>query len=289
MKRGALSVLGNNAMTIEIDITKRLQRDEGAFTLRAHFMALDRAVVLFGPSGSGKTLTLQTVAGLLTPDAGVIRFGGQVLFDAAARVNRPARRRGIGYVFQDYALFPHCSVWDNVAFGLKSPWGRMGRAQIRRVDALLERFGLRHLARQRPEALSGGQKQRTALARALAPAPRLLLLDEPFSALDPPLRARMRTELGRVLETFSTPMIMVTHDAEDIAALAETLVTCRNGAAVETRRFERGDTAAKQRWVDDYNRRFDRGPHGSEDVVHPSGQKGRSECHGFAAAGAVCH
>ncbi len=288
MKRGASSALGNNGMTIEINITKRLQGNEGAFTLRARFTAVDRAVVLFGPSGSGKTLTLQTVAGLLTPDAGVIRFDGEVLFDAAARVNRPARHRGIGYVFQDYALFPHCTVWDNVAFGLKSLWGRMGRVQVRRVEALLDRFGLRHLARQRPAALSGGQKQRTALARALAPAPRLLLLDEPFSALDPPLRARMRTELVSALETFSTPMIMVTHDAEDIAALAETLVTCRNGEAGETRRFERGDTAAKQRWVDDYNRRFDRGPHGSEDVVHPSGRKRRSGCHGFAAAGAVC-
>ncbi len=276
-------------MTFEINITKRLQGDEGAFTLRARFTAVDRAVVLFGPSGSGKTLTLQTVAGLLTPDAGVIRFDGEVLFDAATRVNRPARHRGIGYVFQDYALFPHCTVWDNVAFGLKSPWGRMGGAQVRRVDALLERFGLGHLARQRPAALSGGQKQRTALARALAPAPRLLLLDEPFSALDPPLRARMRAELGSVLATFSTPMIMVTHDAEDIAALAETLVACRNGEAAETRRFERGDTAAKQRWVDDYNRRFDRKAHGSEDAVHPSGRKGRSGCHGFAAAGAVCH
>ena len=94
--------------------------------------------------------------------------------------------------------------------------------------------------------------------------------------------------MGRILATFGTPMIMVTHDAEDIAVLAETLVAYRNGEAAATQRFERGDTAAKQRWVDDYTRRFDRGPHGSEDVVHPSGRKGRSGCHGFAAAGAVC-
>lgn len=275
-------------MKFEIDITRCVRSEDGDFLLRAQFAATDRALVLFGPSGSGKTLTLQAIAGLLTPDAGSIVVNGDVLFNAATGVNKPARRRGVGYVFQDLALFPHCTVWENVAFGLRSLFGRVAGAQARRVDELLDLFGLSNLAKCRPAALSGGQKQRTALARALATEPRILLLDEPFSALDPPLRLRMREELCRVLETFDTPMIMVTHDTEDIAVVAETLVIYRHGEVVDTRCFARRDKAAKQRWVVDYIRQLDGESYGYKGADNTTCRTERSGCHGFAVAGAVC-
>ena len=275
-------------MKFEIDIFKCLPGKGEGFVLRAQFAATGCAVVLFGPSGAGKTLTLQTIAGLLKPDAGAICIDGTVLFDAEAGVDLPAGRRGVGYVFQEYALFPHLSVWDNVAFGLQPVWGRLARQQRRRVDDLIARFGLADVAALKPEALSGGQKQRTALARALAPAPRILLLDEPFGALDPLLRVRMRAELRHVLESLNTPMIMVTHDTDDIAALAETLVVYERGQAVDIRRFAPEDREAKQHWVADYIRQFKGEPHGYEGADHTTCQARRSGCHGWAAAGVVC-
>jgi molybdate transport system ATP-binding protein len=202
------------------------------FLLRSTFATSDRALVLFGPSGSGKTLTLQAIAGLLTPDRGRIAVNGDVLYDSKAGINLPTRQRGVGYVFQDYALFPHRTVWENVAFGLKPLFGRVSRADARRVDELLDIFGLRALARHRPSALSGGQKQRTALARALATRPRMLLLDEPFSALDQPLRVRMRLELSNILESFNIPMIMVTHDSDEVESFAQAVVVYRHGNVV---------------------------------------------------------
>lgn len=276
-------------MKFEIDIHVRLPGKGGGFALRAQFAAAGCAVVLFGPSGSGKTLTLQAIAGLLRPDAGRIRIDGATLFDAGTGCDQPARRRGVGYVFQDYALFPHLSVRDNVAFGLQPAWGRPAREQRRRVDDLMARFGLADLAALKPEALSGGQKQRTALARALAPAPRILLLDEPFSALDPPLRVRMRAELRDVLASLNTPMIMVTHDTEDLAAVAETLVIYDRGRTVDTLQFAQADIEAKQRWAADYIRQFEGEPHGYEGADHPPRPALRPGCPGFAAAGPVCH
>ena len=219
-------------MKFELDITKQMRSGGESFLLRSQFTITDRALVLFGPSGSGKTLTLQAIAGLLTPDKGRIAVNGDVLFDSDQGVNLPARKRGVGYVFQDYALFPHRTVWENVAFGLKPLFGRVGRKDARRVDELLDLFGLADLARMRPLVLSGGQKQRTALARALATRPRILLLDEPFSALDQPLRLRMRSELSRVLENFDIPMIMVTHDSDEVESFAQAVVVYRKGNVV---------------------------------------------------------
>lgn len=216
-------------MKFELDISKRLHSGDDSFALRSRFSVTDRALVLFGPSGSGKTLTLQAIAGLLTPDEGRIAVNGELLFDAKRGVNLPARHRKVGYVFQDYALFPHLSVRQNVAFGVTPLFGRLTTKQNRRVDELLAIFGLEKLAGLKPAALSGGQQQRTALARALAPAPRVLLLDEPFSALDQPLRLRMRKELARVLETFDIPMIMVTHDSEEVASFADAVVVYQDG------------------------------------------------------------
>lgn len=217
-------------MKFELSIEKRMKSGGEEFLLRSQFSTTEQALVLFGPSGSGKTLTLRAIAGMLRPDAGYIRVNGDVIFDSAAGIDLPSRSRGVGYVFQDYALFPHLNVEQNVSFGLASLFGRISNRDRRRVQELIHIFGLDKVAGLKPALLSGGQQQRTALARALATSPRMLLLDEPFSALDQPLRLRMRQELSRVLETFDIPMIMVTHDSDEVESLAEAVVVYRHGS-----------------------------------------------------------
>lgn len=229
-------------MLIQVDVDKTMVSRGGRFTLRAAFSSEEEFVVLFGPSGSGKTLTLQSIAGLSTPDSGRIAFNGRVLYDSKNQVNVPARRRGIGYLFQDYALFPHLTVFDNVGFGLKRNWQwRLSGEDRRRVEEHLEVFEISHLAASLPSALSGGQKQRVALARALIRKPGCLLLDEPFSALDILLRKKLRKELARIQSTFRIPVIMVTHDPADISAFAETLVVYETGKVREVRHFLKKD------------------------------------------------
>lgn len=220
-------------MKLELDITKRLHNGSDEFRLRSCFCTSDKALVLFGPSGSGKTLTLRAIAGMLSPDVGVIRFNEEVLFDSTAGINVPTRKRNVGYVFQDYALFPHLNVRDNIGFGLKGVFGRLDKRAVLRIEELMEAFGLTKIASQKPASLSGGQQQRTALARALAPSPRLLLLDEPFSALDQPLRVMMRDELSRILAHFDIPMIMVTHDSDEAVSFAQSVIVYRNGHVVD--------------------------------------------------------
>ena len=218
-------------MRICVDIRKTLCDRGRRFTLQANFSSDDDFVVLFGESGVGKTLTLQAIAGLLRPDSGVIRCGERALFDSAHGIDIPIRRRRIGYLFQDYALFPHLTVAQNVGFALRRPWQlRLGPAQLGRVRSLLEIFELLPLAAAYPRDLSGGQRQRTALARALIEQPELLLLDEPFSALNPLLRAKMRAELTRIRDRFKVPVILITHDREDVEAFAETLVMYEGGS-----------------------------------------------------------
>jgi molybdate transport system ATP-binding protein len=170
---------------------------------------------LFGPSGSGKTTVLRCLAGLDRPDEGYVRFGAETWSDAAAGVHLPPQRRGIGYLAQDYALFPHLTVADNVEYGL----GRSAEGR-RRAAEMMESFGLTALAGRLPAALSGGEQQRTALARALARRPRLLLLDEPLSALDAPTREALRRELRRRLAEAGAPAVLVTHDPVEALSLA---------------------------------------------------------------------
>jgi molybdate transport system ATP-binding protein len=180
-------------MSFDVDIRKTVSSERRSFELRVQFHARARRTVIFGPSGAGKSLTLQAIAGLLQPDAGRIVFDNDVLFDRAANIDVPARRRNFGYLFQDYALFPKLNVRQNIAFalqsGLRNPSSQAGGEA---VEQWLRAFELDEVASQRPNELSGGQRQRTALARALVHSPRALLLDEPFSALDPELRQRMR-------------------------------------------------------------------------------------------------
>jgi molybdate transport system ATP-binding protein len=183
--------------------------------LRSYRLALEAALgretlALVGPSGAGKSSVLRAIAGLLRPERGRVTLGDAVWLDTAAGVDLPPERRSVGLVFQEYALFPHLDVRRNVAFG--------GRE---RVGELLERFRISHLAGARPGDLSGGERQRVALARALARDPAVLLLDEPLSALDAHTRAIVRGELAELLTELQLPTLLVTHDFEDAAALAD--------------------------------------------------------------------
>lgn len=175
-------------------------------------------LVLFGPSGSGKTTLLRCVAGLECPDAGKIFYGDEAWFDAERRLWVPAQKRRIGYLFQEYALFPHLTVEENIAYGLGHLSAQERRARIAEMLELLQIEGLRQ---QRPGRLSGGERQRVALARALALRPRLLLLDEPLSALDAPTRERLRGTLRHLLKRLSIPTIVVTHDRTEALALGD--------------------------------------------------------------------
>ena len=220
-------------MQLHVDIERVLRSPERAFHLRACFTVSEDMAVLYGPSGAGKSVTLQAIAGLLRPDKGSIRFGATTLFDSAAAIDVPARRRGIGFVFQDYALFPHRTVYQTVAAPLVPLRGnRLSAAQRTRVEELLDAFELTPVAHSFPSQISGGQRQRTALARALAAGPRLLLLDEPFNALDTGLRARMRREVMQVWERFRVPILLITHDDADVAAFGRQVIRIEDGRIV---------------------------------------------------------
>jgi molybdenum ABC transporter ATP-binding protein len=198
----------------------------GSFHLEARFEAPAGITALFGPSGAGKTLTLRCVAGLTRPVAGRIEVGGRTLFDAGAGTDLPARDRRVGYVFQQYALFPHLSVAGNIAYGLHA----LPRARRReRAAELLEMVGLGGYGERSPTGLSGGQQQRVAIARALAYEPRILLLDEPFAALDAMVRVRLRAELRALHERTRIPMILVSHDLAEVRQLADHLVLFEEG------------------------------------------------------------
>ncbi len=191
--------------------------------------------VLFGPSGSGKTTILRCVAGLERPDAGRIAFGEETWFDAARRVDEAPGRRRIGFLPQDYSLFPHFTVAGNVGYGLR----RLARSERRsRVSEILERFDLTALAGSHPGRISGGEQQRVALARALVVRPRLLLLDEPLSALDAPLRERLRPELRRALSGSGAPVLLVTHDRLDAISLADRVAVVDGGQILQMETVE---------------------------------------------------
>jgi molybdate transport system ATP-binding protein len=211
---------------LEVSLRKSLP----GFTLDVEWSAGDGVAVLFGPSGSGKTLTLQCLAGLVRPDAGRIAVDGQVLWDRAAGIDVPPQRRRVGYVFQGYALFPHLTVRGNVGFGLHDR-GRVMRR--RKEDEVLARLGLEAYADRYPRELSGGQRQRVALGRALATGPALLLLDEPLSALDLPLRQALRDELQSILAGWGIAAVLVTHDLTEAYRLGDRIVVYEEGRVIQ--------------------------------------------------------
>ncbi len=208
---------------LSLEIHRKLPAFSLDFTLR-----VDREVlVLFGPSGAGKSMTLQSIAGLVTPDRGEISLDGRTFFRkgiGGSHVDLPARKREVGYVFQDYALFPHLTVLGNIRY----PLGRGAEGKDRAL-ALAEQMGLGQLAERFPDQLSGGQQQRVAIARALARDPEVLLLDEPFSALDPGLRERLRADLRSLQRERRLIVICVTHNVEDAFALGDRLAVLRDG------------------------------------------------------------
>lgn len=206
----------------------------GGFELRLDWeVAPGRALVLFGPSGAGKTTALRAMAGLLRPAAGRVEIDGRAVYDSAANIWVPAHRRRVGYLTQQYHLFPHLNVAQNVGYGPAAD----GDDRQRRIGELLESFALSGLERRYPWELSGGQQQRVALARALATQPRLLLLDEPFAALDAGLRRTVRQELRQYisragLDYGPAPVILVTHDREEALSLGDEAQVIDGGRAI---------------------------------------------------------
>ncbi|MGA9047106.1 sulfate/molybdate ABC transporter ATP-binding protein [Sulfuricurvum sp.] len=209
---------------ILINIKKHLDTAEGA--LEAHY-ELDitdgEFLTLFGSSGAGKTTLLRMIAGLEIPDSGVIDVDGEVWFDSARKVNLPPQRRSIGFVFQDYALFPTMSVRENLLFAAENA------QQRHNVDELIELVELSQLAYRLPTTLSGGQKQRVALARALVRHPKILLLDEPLSALDPSMRSKLQDELSLIHERLGVTTLLVSHDIAETVKLSDRLASVVSG------------------------------------------------------------
>ncbi len=221
-------------MTLELEgIRKALP----AFDLTADLTVGRETVALVGPSGAGKSTVLRMIAGLADPDAGRIVVGGTTVFQSgtgagAPRIRRPPEARGVGLLFQDYALFPHLSVRANVAYGPRSQ-GRRRSDSFVRADAWIERLGIVTLADQRPRGLSGGERQRVALARALASEPRVLLLDEPLSALDAVTKAAVSAELATELRDVGLPTVLVSHDFADVVGLADRIAVIEHGRIVQ--------------------------------------------------------
>jgi len=221
------------SMQIKVDISKTLVSAGRAFRLNVRFESAAGRIVVFGPSGAGKSQMMKAVAGLMTPDRGRIEVAGRCLFDSEASVHVPAEQRQVAYLFQDYALFPHLNVRQNIGFGLQRGWRNpAARARHEAVARWLQAFELEHVAQQYPHQLSGGQRQRVALARALAPQPSALLLDEPFAALDAALRQRMRRELDALQRRLAIPMLMITHDPEDVRVFGDHVLRMEDGSIV---------------------------------------------------------
>lgn len=218
---------------IEVRIRKRFPSasESASFQLDVAFEATSGVTVLFGPSGAGKTLTLEAIAGFVRPDEGRILLDNEILFDGSAGVHLTPQRRHCGYVFQNYALFPHMTLRQNLEFAAER---RPRIERHRRVNEMLDAFRLTEVAGRRPHELSGGQKQRCSIARALIGAPKILLLDEPARGLDAPLRAELYTVLRQVRADFSTPVLMVTHDLEECFELGDQMLVIAAGQVVQS-------------------------------------------------------
>ena len=212
---------------IKLDIQKRLKAEDGPMDLQLRTeIQRGEVVALYGPSGSGKTSTLRMLAGLMKPDAGTISSSGTPWFDADRKINTRPGKRNIGYVFQDYALFPNMTVLQNLQFAQKS--GSNGQM----LSTVLEMVELGDLQNQKPRDLSGGQKQRVALARALVQEPEILLLDEPLTALDPKMRLKLQDYLVRVHKEFHLTILLVSHSISEISRLSNKVVALERGKIV---------------------------------------------------------
>lgn len=214
-------------MSLFVDMEKRL----GNFTLSVKLKAGDETLALLGASGSGKSMTLKCIAGIERPDRGRIVVDDITVFDSEKKIDRSPRERRTGFLFQEYALFPNMTVWQNVFCGAVRERDKARRR--RQTEEILERFGLGHLRDRCPDGLSGGEKQRTALARILVSEPRILLLDEPFSALDSHLRFLLEREVRQVIRDFGKTVVLVSHDRDEVFRMADRAAILKDGR-VET-------------------------------------------------------
>ena len=213
----------------------RVKRKLPGFTLDVAFSISQEVMAILGPSGSGKTMTLQCIAGLIQPDEGYVYLNGRVLLDTAKGINLPARMRKVGFVFQNYALFPHLTVNQNISYGISY----LPAPQIKeRVEELLEKMNIQRLGERFPRQLSAGQQQRVAVARALAPEPEVLLLDEPFSALDSLVKERLQLELQALHQFYQGNMLFVTHDLTEGYKFSSRIAVFESGCIVQHDRKE---------------------------------------------------
>ena len=210
---------------LEAKFTKKLWH----FTLDIQIDLDTDILVLWGPSGAGKTTILHCLAGLSNPTGGLIKLGDTVLYSSEDRINVNTRFRNVGYLFLDYALFPHLTVRKNVMYGLKCKKNSNGSLTAKNPLELLDSFGVGHLVDRYPRQLSGGEKQRVALVRALAVQPKLLLLDEPFSALDKNIKDTLRQEIKKLHHQWRIPFVLVTHDKEDAEFLGDKIISLEKG------------------------------------------------------------
>lgn len=221
-------------MMFDFQIERTVRAEQHEFHLNIQLTSSDSHIALYGPSGSGKSLTVRAIAGLLTPEQGSITINNTVFFDSRSDINLSPQQRRVGYLAQDYGLFPHLTVNQNIAFGLKTGWRNATRrfklpkasrhwVEVFELDAILHSY---------PDEISGGQKQRVALARALVTDPTVLVLDEPLAALDIPLRKKMREELAELQTRLSIPSIVITHDPQDAAALATRVFRIDRGRVI---------------------------------------------------------
>lgn len=225
----------SSVSALEVDVTIPVGSGRDRDVLRARFTLPEGILVIFGPSGTGKTLTVRAVAGLVAA-SGTIRVAGTTLLDSETRANVAPEHRRVGYVPQHAALFPHLSVRDNVAFGLRVR--RNGKRPGTLADQWLERLGVSHLSDRMPRRLSGGEAQRVSLARALAPDPRVVLLDEPFASLDLTTRREMRRVVLEVQRKSGIPMVFVTHSPREAIEMGDHLVRYGTGGSEKEGRPE---------------------------------------------------
>jgi len=207
-------------------LSVRLKKKVNGFSLDVAWETGNELVVLFGYSGAGKSLTFQMIAGLMEPDEGMIRLDEKVFFDRSTGTNLTPQKRSLGYVFQDLALFPHMTVRENIRYGAQ---GTETRARDREITEMLRAFHISGIADKYPREISGGQKQRVAMARALMRRPEALLLDEPFSALDNPVRTEMRRLLREVRNEFNIPIVLITHDVCEAYTVADRIIVYSGG------------------------------------------------------------
>ena len=210
-----------------VDIEKRLDR----FTLKARFRCDHTTLALFGASGAGKSMTLKCISGIEKPDRGVIQLNDRVLFDSEKRIDLPPQKRSVGYLFQEYALFPNMTVSGNITAGMR----KLPKAEReQKLHELIERFRLSGLENRRPDSLSGGEKQRVALARIFASSPEVLLLDEPFSSLDTLLKYQLIPYIRGIIGDFGGETIMVSHDIDEVRQLCAEVSPITDGVTQET-------------------------------------------------------